>query len=93
MASGLTVAERRGVLGSADMDRCLRDLELLLSQSFDADTALVTVRAASSLSRAFHLSVYDAVYLDLARRERVPLATLDEHLRVAAPKAGVELLR
>jgi predicted nucleic acid-binding protein len=28
------------------------------------------------------LSAYDAVYLDLARRERLPLATLDERLRV-----------
>jgi len=39
------------------------------------------------------LSAYDAVYLDLARRERLPLATLDEKLRAAAARAGVELLR
>jgi len=31
--------------------------------------------------------------LDLARRERLPLATLDDRLRNAAAHAGVELLR
>jgi len=36
------------------------------------------------LARRFQLSVYDAVYLDLAIRERVPLASLDEGLQTAA---------
>jgi len=31
--------------------------------------------------------------LDLARRERLPLATLDDWLRNAAARAGVALLR
>ena len=34
-----------------------------------------------------------AVYLDLARQEKLPLASLDEWLRAAAPPAGVALLR
>jgi len=33
------------------------------------------------------------VYLELARREGLPLATLDKSLRVAAAKAGVALLK
>jgi predicted nucleic acid-binding protein len=33
------------------------------------------------------------VYLELALREGLPLATLDKVLRAAAKKAGVELLR
>jgi predicted nucleic acid-binding protein len=51
--------------------------------------ALVFVATA----RAFRLSSYNAVYLDVARRERSPLATLDEELRAAARQAGVALLR
>jgi len=33
------------------------------------------------MARIFHLSAYDATYLDLAQRQRLPLATLDERLR------------
>jgi len=37
------------------------------------------------------LSGYDAVYLELAIRKSLPLATLDEDLQKAARTAGVEL--
>jgi len=50
-------------------------------------------RGQARAARAFHLSAYDAVHLDLARRERLPLATFDDRLRNAAAHAGVELLR
>ena len=38
------------------------------------------------------LTSYDAIYLDLAVRRQLPLATLDEPLRKAAKKLGVKLL-
>jgi predicted nucleic acid-binding protein len=44
------------------------------------------------LCRAHRLTSYDAVYLDLALRRQLPLATLDEPLRKAARKLGVGLL-
>ena len=44
------------------------------------------------LSRKHKLSVYDAAYLAIAIRERLPLATLDDDLRDAALAAGVPLL-
>ena len=37
----------------------------------------------------FNLSFYDAAYLELAVRERLPLATLDKQLRRAAVAANV----
>jgi len=37
------------------------------------------------------LTIYDAAYLDLALRERLPLASLDKALRSAALKNGVGL--
>ena len=44
-------------------------------------------------ARAFQLTAYDAVYVELARREGLPRATLDKGLRAAAAKAGVPLLK
>jgi len=44
------------------------------------------------LAQAHGLSAYDAVYLHLAMREQVPLATFDRQLIKAAPKVGVRLL-
>jgi predicted nucleic acid-binding protein len=37
-------------------------------------------------------TVYDAAYLELAQRTRLPLATLDSELREAARTEGVALL-
>ena len=44
------------------------------------------------LARQHRLSVHDASYLELARRESVPLATLDKQLGAAASAIGVNLL-
>jgi predicted nucleic acid-binding protein len=44
-------------------------------------------------ARRHGFSAYDAVYLDLAQQERLPLATLDERLRLAAAASGVRLLK
>lgn len=93
MANGLVVAEARRILTAADVDRSLADIERLLSQAVLGDPALLSVRQALTTARTFRLSAYDAVYLDVARRERLPLATLDAALRAAAPHAGVEILR
>lgn len=44
------------------------------------------------LARTHQLSVYDATYLELAQRERIPLATLDAQLAVAAHAERVPLI-
>jgi len=44
------------------------------------------------LARTHRLSVYDAAYLELAQRERIPLATLDADLSAAAQAESVPLL-
>ena len=93
MANGLAVAERRRIVTAADADQSLTDIEGLLGQAIESDPALVSVRQALTTARTFQLSAYDAVYLDVARRERLPLATLDEDLRAAAARAGVALIR
>ena len=44
------------------------------------------------LAFANGLTFYDALYLELAIRRALPLATLDHDLAFAAQDAGVELL-
>lgn len=93
MSNGLAVAARRSILTAADVDQAVIDIEQIVAQAVDTDNIVVFTGQALVTARAFQLSAYDAVYLDLARRERLPLATLDDRLRAAAARAGVELLR
>ena len=51
------------------------------------------MREILRLARELRLTSYDALYVDLAQREGLPLATLDKGLRAAAAKAGVALLK
>jgi predicted nucleic acid-binding protein len=44
------------------------------------------------LADALHITAYDAMYLELALRFEVPLATLDKHLIKAAKQCGVKVL-
>ena len=44
-----------------------------------------------ALARGHKLSAYDAAYLELAIRRRLPLATLDDPLKAAAAAVGVAL--
>lgn len=93
ISNGLAVAERRSLLTAQDVDRALLDIEQMVAHAIHTEAALVAARQALATARAFRLSAYDAVYLDLAQQQRLPLATLDERLRTAATQAGVELVR
>ena len=87
VANTLVVAERRRILSSAEVTDSLADIEEIIVQATQTSGDLVPVR------QAFQLTAYDAVYLDTARREGLPLATLDRSLRAAAVRASVELFR
>ncbi len=50
-----------------------------------------TAQEILDLSEKYHLTAYDAAYLELALREGLPLATLDKDLTKAAQAAGVRL--
>jgi predicted nucleic acid-binding protein len=43
------------------------------------------------LCRIYTLTSYDALYLELALRENMPLATEDKKLKASAVAAGVEV--
>ncbi len=46
-----------------------------------------------ALAEAHGLTAYDAIYLELAMRAGLPLATSDQPLIAAAEATGVSLLR
>ena len=76
----LVVNERRGRIAPAETELFLRDLA---SIEFNFDTATNQV-PVMSLARHHRLTFYDAAYLELAMRLRLPLATLDAALAGAA---------
>lgn len=69
-------------------------LALIESLEIEIDTEAPTraFHYLLPLCRNHRLTSYDAIYLDLAVRRNLPLATLDESLRQAAEKVGVTLL-
>jgi predicted nucleic acid-binding protein len=86
--NALVVNERRGRTtpeGSADFLRRLTGLPIRLAPLPD-DGELM------ALARKRKLTVDDAAYLELAKREGLPLATLDRGLEQAALAEGVALL-
>ena len=58
----------------------------------DAETERQAWGATAQLARRHGLTCYDAAYLELAQRRRLPLATLDRELRAAAAAEGISLL-
>ncbi|HKS83463.1 MAG TPA: type II toxin-antitoxin system VapC family toxin [Candidatus Acidoferrales bacterium] len=93
MANAFVVAERRRILSAGDTDLFLDQVELLLGQSIESESVLLSLRNAVSLARPFGLTSYDSACLETARRNKLPLATLDRSLQFAAAKAGVSLFR
>jgi predicted nucleic acid-binding protein len=89
--NGLMMAERRQRI-DADRRRHLGDFLRDLPVALDPDTASQLWGATQTLAGRFRLTVYDAIYLELAQRKQLALATLDQELCRAAASAGVEVL-
>jgi predicted nucleic acid-binding protein len=84
----LIVNERRRRIAESDTAAFLLNLSLLRLRADQSPDENAVLR----LARSHRLSVYDAAYLELARREGLPLATLDADLRKAAASEGVSLV-
>lgn len=85
VANSLLVAERRGRLGYAEARQrfhYLDDLEIEIDAASELDHTF-------SLAADHDLTFYDALYLELAIRHSLPLATLDNELERAASARGV----
>jgi predicted nucleic acid-binding protein len=91
VASVLSTAERRGRMNAAAQAAFLERLRLL-PILIEHRPATWLAQQVLPLARRYYLSAYDAAYLELAIREGLPLATLDDDLRHAAAGAGVALV-
>jgi predicted nucleic acid-binding protein len=91
IANALLVAARRKRIA----------VERIVGALDDIATLPITIEAADppilwsgplALALRHRLTLYDATYLDLAQRHRLPLASFDRELRSAAAVEGVALL-
>jgi predicted nucleic acid-binding protein len=85
--NALLVSERRNRITEEMSAAFLRDIGLLPIRFEPAGDHA----SLMALARMRKLTVYDAAYLQLAKREALPLATLDRDLEKAAVAEGVTL--
>jgi len=91
VANILEMGVRRGRHPPAFRDATLADLALL-PINIDPETDAQAWGANVHLAERHRLTLYDAAYLELAKRRGLPLATLDTELRTAAKGEKVVLL-
>ena len=86
--NSLLSASRRGRLSGTELAERLEDLQdLPLGTDSDLD-----LDAAFRLAETHSLSIYDAVYLELAKRHAIPIATFDKALSQAAVQENISLV-
>src|ERR1700739_4192046 len=87
----LAMAERKGRITPAQSDAFIADLSKLgIERDEEAPDRAFTYLLV--FCRRHRLTSYDAIYLELAIRRSLPLATLGDDLRKTARKLGVDLL-
>ena len=91
VANILEMGVRRGRHDAAFRDDTLAD-PALLPISVDPETDRWAWGATARLAERHRLTLYEAVYLEVAQRRGLPLATLDGKLRTAACAEGVIVL-
>ena len=89
LRNALLIAERRGRTTPAVTVAAIAALDALSVQLDHEPHGPMVLQ----LAREYDLTVYDALYLELALRENRALATLDRKLARAAEAEGIELLR
>lgn len=87
----LVLAERRRRI-LADQVAAFVDLIGNFELHVDEVSASSAFTRLLPICRKHNLTCYDAVYLELAWRRQLPLATRDDELRRAARSEGIELL-
>jgi len=91
IANALQMNVRRGRHGTDFRDAALSNLAWFPIKA-DLQAEPEAWLGALLIAERHGLTVYDAAYLEIAQRRRLPLATLDRQLRAAAESEGVELL-
>lgn len=90
VANGLLAAQRRRLLTTSERTDALRQLSAL-TVTVDDEGVRAAFGRMSTLAEEHGLSVYDAVYLELAMRRALPLASRDKAILAAAARNGVKV--
>jgi predicted nucleic acid-binding protein len=90
VANALTVLVRRKKLTENERQTGLGWLRTLPLR-IDNEMSSLAFSRLSELATTYHLSVYDAAYLELAQRRKLTLSCNDGPLRKAATQLGVDL--
>ena len=91
VANALLVLTRRNKIRPEQCARARRALSHL-NPVVDEEGPRSALGKVSDLAEEHGLSVYDATYLELALRRRLPLASRDKDLNKAAARCGVSVL-
>ena len=90
VANALTVLQRRRKLTADEVQTAIeiiRELPVVI----DHEAASIAFTRLVDLASEHELTIYDATYIELATRRRLPLATNDARMKQAAIRSGVEL--
>ena len=90
VANALTILRRRRKL---TMNEYRAAVEIIreLPATVDHEAPSIAFTRLLDIASEHDLTVYDATYLELARRRQLPLASNDGQMRRAAARAGVAL--
>jgi predicted nucleic acid-binding protein len=91
ISNGALMGERRGRVESSQTILWLGQIAAL-GISIDRGNPSLGLDGLLPIARLHGLTVYDAAYLELAARLRLPLATFDKRLASAARNVGVEVI-
>lgn len=91
VANGLLMLNRRKRL-SPEQSLRARNALRALNPVIDEDGPRRALIEIADLAERHTLSIYDATYLELAIRKRLPLASRDTNLNRAAARSGVSTL-
>ncbi len=91
VANSLLVLVRRNRITPQQCARACGEL-MRLNPIADEEGPRLALSKISDLAKQYALSVYDAAYLELAMRRRLPLASRDVALNKAAKLSGVRTL-
>ena len=87
----LLMALRRGRLQQEEFEAIVDRLSRLPIE-IDIEATDHALAGVLVLAAQLRLTTYDAAYLDLAQRRKLPLATLDKRIRTACATATVAVL-
>lgn len=90
LASVLLRSHRRGDVSETHALQALADAEQLPIALFDVQLNATEI---FRLGKRYRLSGYDAIYLELARRLNLPIASVDRGIRSAATHHGVPVFK